>query len=92
MWPGCVRSSGREVGSASTCTVRARSPAEMPVVTPVAASTLTVNAVPRGAVLSDVICGIPSASRRSPVIAMQIRPRACMAMKLIAPASTTSAG
>ena len=92
MWPGCVRCSGRESGSTSTSTVRARSPAEMPVVTPVAASTLTANAVPSGAVLRAVIGGTPSASRRSPVIAMQIRPRACVAMKLIASASTASAG
>ena len=92
MWPGWVRSSGREVGSVSTATVRARSAAEMPVVTPCAASTLTVNAVLSGAVLFAVIGGSPSASRRSPVIAMQIRPRACVARKLIASASTTSAG
>jgi len=44
-WPGCTRSSGTAVGSAMTLMVRARSAALMPVVTPVAASTLTWKSV-----------------------------------------------
>jgi hypothetical protein len=46
MWPGCTRSSAGCVGATAACTVRARSAAEMPVVTPSAASIDTVNAVP----------------------------------------------
>ena len=44
-WPGCTRSLAWLLLDTATCTVRARSPAEMPVVTPSAASIDTVNAV-----------------------------------------------
>ena len=46
MWPGCTRSSALAFLATAACTVRARSAAEMPVVTPSAASIETVKAVP----------------------------------------------
>ena len=46
MWPGCTRSAGWALRATAACTVRARSAAEMPVVTPSAASIDTVKAVP----------------------------------------------
>ncbi len=64
--------------------VRARSAAEMPVVTPSRASIDTVKAVWwRDAFCLD-ISGSRSCSIRSPVMARQIRPRPKRAMKLIA--------
>ena len=51
MWPGRVMSAGVEEVSARICTVRARSAAEMPVLTPDAASQETVYAVPLGSSL-----------------------------------------
>src|SRR5918995_33987 len=48
-WPGWTRSLGPECGSIATWIVRARSAAEIPVVTPSRASTETVNAVWKGA-------------------------------------------
>ena len=68
----------------AACTVRARSAAEMPVVTPVAASIETVNAVPCWAPFFAVIGGSCRRSQRSRVSVRQIRPRAKRAMKLIA--------
>ena len=56
----------------------------MPVVTPSRASTETVKAVPSGVSFSRAICSRPSSSQRSSVRQRQIRPRACVAMKLIA--------
>ena len=70
------------VGSASTWMVRARSGAEMPVVTPSAASTLMVKAVLSGEVLSRVIGTRSSVSARSLLRGTQISPRAWVAMKL----------
>ena len=77
----------------STCTVRARSAAEMPVVTPLRASTETVNGVPNSEPLSAglTIIGMPRSSMRSAVIGMQIRPRPYRAMKLIASGVQNSA-
>jgi hypothetical protein len=83
-WPGWTRSCGVDAGSIATWIVCARSAAEMPVVTPLRASTATVKAVPRGASFRCVIGGRPSCSQRSPVRQRQIRPRACVAMKLTA--------
>jgi hypothetical protein len=45
MWPGVTRSPGPEWGSIATWIVWARSCAEIPVLTPSAASIVTVNAV-----------------------------------------------
>ena len=84
MCPGWTRSCGRELGSIATWTVCARSCAEMPVVTPSRASIETVNAVWNGDSFFAAIRSRPSSSQRSPVSARQIRPRPCVAMKLIA--------
>ena len=46
MWPGWTMSSGRALAPIAACTVRARSAAEMPVVTPSAASIDIVKLVP----------------------------------------------
>ncbi len=72
------------VGSISTFTVVARSRAEMPVVTLCLASTDTVKALSNGEVFSLTINGILSSSSLFPFIGMQINPRACLAIKLIA--------
>ena len=48
-WPGCTRSRGPHSGSMATWMVRARSAAEMPVLTPSRASMETVKAVCRRA-------------------------------------------
>ena len=71
--------------------VRARSAAEMPVVTPWRASTETVNAVRRLSVFAATIRGIWSSSRRSPTTGMQITPLVCRTMKAIASGVTRSA-
>src|SRR5262245_46604172 len=63
----------------------------MPVLTPRRASTLTVNAVPRGAVLSETIIPTCSSSRRSPRTGTQISPRPYLAMKFTASGVTLSA-
>ena len=89
-------SPGSTSGSIATATVRARSKAEMPVVTPVRASIETVNAVRRGVRSWRVIIGRPSRSTWAASSGRQIRPRPCRAMKLIAcgvanaPATTRS--
>ena len=91
MWPGCTRSSGRASGAIAASTVRARSAAEMPVVTPSAASIDTVKLVPCDARLVATIGGRPSCRQRSSVSVRQTRPRAWRAMKLIASGVTKSA-
>ena len=58
--------------------------AEMPVVTPSAASMDTVKFVPKAAVLSRTINGKFNCSQRSRVSVRQIKPRPYLAMKLIA--------
>ena len=60
------------------------------LVTPFA-SIDTMNAVSKRAVFSATISGMSSSSSRSSVIGMQIRPRPCFAMKLIASGVTFSA-
>ena len=77
--------------AAAACTVRARSAAEMPVVTPSRASMETVNLVPKPLPLARTISGRSSCSQRSLDIGMQIRPRPKRAMKLIASGVTCSA-
>ena len=61
--PRVTRSSGPASRATATRIVSDRSRAEMPVVVPWRASTLTVNAVWRGERLSADIIGSPSASR-----------------------------
>ena len=70
-----TRSFGRVFGSMSTCVVRARSAAEIPVVTPERASTDTENGVPKWESLWLTIIGTWSCSSRSAVIGTQMRPR-----------------
>ena len=71
-WPGRDRSAAVAAGSASSRMVRARSPAEMPVVTPSRASTVTVYAVPRRSWLTRNIGGRSSRSATASVIGTQM--------------------
>ena len=91
--PGVTRSDGFASGEMATFTVCARSAALMPVVTPSAASTLTVNAVPSGGPFLPGGCIIGSSSRSTcPAVRVrQIRPRPNLAMKLMASGVTISA-
>src|SRR3954468_4231037 len=82
--PGWTRSSGVEGESMATWIVRARSAAEIPVVTPARASIEVVKAVLKGDSFFAAMRSSPSSSQRSPVSDRQIRPRPCLAMKLIA--------
>ena len=91
MWPGCTRSAGVASRATAACTVRARSAAEMPVVTPTAASIDTVNAVPCWAPFFSAMGGSCSRSQRSRVSVRQISPRPKRAMKLMVSAVTWSA-
>ena len=72
--------------------VCARSAAEMPVVTPSRASIDTVNAVWWRVWLTGAIRYSPSSCTRCRVMARQIRPRPCLAMKLIVSGLAFSAG
>ena len=90
-WPGCTRSRGEAAGSTATAIVRARSAAEMPVVTPSRASIETVKAVSNGDSFLAAIRSRPSSSQRSGVSARQISPRPSRAMKLIVSGVANSA-
>ncbi len=92
MWPGVTISSGPFVGSIATATVRARSGAEMPVVTPSCASIETVKAVCRREALCCAMSGRRSSSQRCRDSARQMRPRPYLAMKLIASGVAICAG
>lgn len=61
-WPGRIRSDASASGLPRTRSVVARSAAEIPVVTPAAASTLTVYAVRSGSALFGTIRGSPRRS------------------------------
>src|SRR6185295_106654 len=77
----------------ATLIVWARSAALIPVVTPVRASMLTVNAVPSGGPFlpgADIIGRSRRATCSSSSV-RQMRPRPCMAMKLMASGVTASA-
>ena len=91
MWPGRARSDGLVFGLIAARTVAERSAAEMPVLVPRLASIATQNAVSKRVEFRSTISGISSLSSRSPVIGRQIRPRPCLAMKLIASGVTFSA-
>jgi hypothetical protein len=78
--------------SIATCTVRARSAAEMPVVTPSRASIDVVKAVSWREELFVDISGRPSCVDPRRVIDRQIRPRPWVAMKLIASGVAHCAG
>src|SRR3954447_13260188 len=84
MCPGTTMSRGPESGSIAIWIVWARSWAEIPVLTPPAASIETVKAVSSGASFFAVIRFSPSRSQRFAVSARQMSPRASLAMKLIA--------
>src|SRR5271165_5212617 len=71
--------------------VRARSYAEIPVVTPWRASIASQKAVPYCEVFSAVMGPMRRCSRRSSVMARQTRPRPYLAMKLMASGVTFSA-
>jgi hypothetical protein len=75
----------------ATWMVRARSAAEMPVVTPSAASIETVKLVPNEVPLRVVIIGSCRRSQLSSDRVRQTRPRAWRIMKLIASGVTKSA-
>ncbi len=90
--PGVTMSFDPLVGSIATETVRARSGAEMPVVTPSLASIETVKAVCNRVALCCAISGSFNCSTRSRVSARQIRPRPYLAMKLIAAGVAICAG
>ncbi len=92
MWPGVAMSAAPLAWSMATETVRARSCALMPVETPSRASMETVKAVSWRDEFCDAISGRPSASIRSPGSVRQIRPRPCVAIKLIASGVAICAG
>src|SRR5439155_10660668 len=71
--------------------VRARSAALMPVVIPRAASTLTWKSVLNVSRFCVTIRSTPNCCSRSAVVGTQIRPRPCLAMKLIASGVACSA-
>jgi len=75
MWPGWTRSSGFASFATAACTVRARSAAEMPVVTPSAASMETVKLVPNASLARLTISGRRRRSQRSCERVRQISPR-----------------
>ena len=91
MWPGCTKSLATAPGATAACTVRARSAAEIPVVTPSEASMEAVKAVPFLSPLRAVMGGSCSSSQRARVSVRQIRPRPKRAMKLMAWSVTWSA-
>ena len=91
IWPGCTKSLALAFLATAACTVRARSAADIPVVTPSAASIDTVNAVKYLPPLRVTMGGNSSRSQRSRLKVRQIRPRPKRAMKLIASAVTWSA-
>ena len=82
MCPGCRRSSGRALGFTAVMTVCARSCAEMPVVTPSAASMDSVKLVRCSRCVSLTMSGRRSWRQRSAVSVRQMRPRPKRAMKL----------
>ena len=72
-------------------TVVALSAADIPVVTPSAASIEVVKAVPSSVPLCLTICSRPSFLQRSSLMARQIKPLACVAIKFMALGSPFSA-
>ena len=91
--PRCHQVFGAAVGAGGEAGRVGRDrPALMPVVTPERASMLTVNAVPSGGRLPGRLHhGEPSRSICSSVNVRQMRPRPCLAMKLMASAVANSA-
>src|SRR4051794_36211836 len=90
-WPGVAMSRGPLSGSIAVCIVCAWSWTLMPVVTPSAASIVTVNGVLCGVSFFAGWSSRPSSSQRSGVSARQIQPPAWRVMKLIASGVTNCA-
>ena len=92
MCPGWTISLAPNFGLAATAIVRARSDAEIPVVTPSRASIETVKFVPYCVPFSPAptIIGKPSSSQRASVKHRHTKPRACVTIKLIAAGVTKS--
>ena len=90
-WPGRSRSLGLASALAATRIVCARSSALMPVVTPSAASMVTVNAVSKPALLLAFWSGSSSWSMRSGLSVRQMSPRASIAMNVTCSVVTSSA-
>jgi len=84
-------SSARAFGADATLMVRARSAAEIPVAMPSAASIEMVKFVPCRERFCSTIGRRPRRSACGSVIGMQIRPRPCLARKLILSGVTNSA-
>ena len=84
-------SSGLASRATATSVVRARSAAEIPVVTPSRASIDMVKLVPWAALLLSTIRDSPNWSQRWAVRVRQIRPRALLAIKFISSARTIEA-
>ena len=91
IWPGCTRSCGMAFLATAARTVQARSAADMPVLTPSAASIETVNAVACLVPLRTAMGGSCRRSQWARVRVRQMRPRPKRAIKLIASALTWSA-
>src|SRR5437879_1906022 len=90
-WPGWTMSSGLASGAAATLMVSARSCAEMPVEMPSAASIEVVKLVPWRERFCSTIGRRPRRCACASVTGMQIRPRPCLARKLIFSGVTKSA-
>ena len=88
MWPGWRKSLGCAPGAAAAWMVRARSCAEIPVVTPSAASIEIVKFVVWCTSVLLTINGNRSCSQRVRVNVRQMRPRPYLAMKLTSSART----
>src|SRR5664280_1308142 len=91
MCPGRLRSVGRVWGSTRASMVADRSAAEIPVVVPCRASTLTVKAVRCTSVLAVTMSGRSSCSTRSGVSGTQISPEVWARKKAIFSGVTASA-
>src|SRR5688572_24371496 len=91
MCPGCRKSRGCACGATAAWIVRARSCAEMPVVTPSAASIEIVKFVVCRTSVLLTISGRRSCSQRARVSVRQISPRPYFDMKLTSSARTFAA-
>ena len=92
MCPGWTISAGLASAATASKTVLARSAAEIPVVTPLAASIETVKLVPLASLLWLTISGRFNCLQRSCVSVRQINPRPWVAIKLISSLVTVAAG
>mmetsp|Transcript_1090 Transcript_1090/g.2554 ORF Transcript_1090/g.2554 Transcript_1090/m.2554 type:complete len:233 (-) Transcript_1090:317-1015(-) len=93
IWPGLLKSAATERALASVLIVTARSAAEMPVVVPSLASTVTVKAVfiASSLALSSTMSGISSRSRSAPRMPTHTTPLVWRTMKASASGVARSA-